>query len=117
MRNILQFTFGGILLRLISRVFLSVIFIIFSFVGNAQERNVTGKITNRTDNAPITGATVRIKGTERGTTATANGTFKISVSENLILVYLRYQQRVVSINFPLYHKETIPSFIPPLVCV
>jgi TonB-linked SusC/RagA family outer membrane protein len=62
-------------------------FIFFSFVGNAQERIVTGKITDKTDNAPIAGATVRIKGTERGTTATAEGTFKISVSENSILQF------------------------------
>jgi hypothetical protein len=67
MRNILQFTFGGILLRLISRIFLPAMFIFFSFVGNAQERTVTGKITDKTDNAPIAGATVRIKGTERVT--------------------------------------------------
>ncbi len=87
MRNILQFTFGGILLRLISRIFLPVMFIFFSFVGNAQERIVTGKITDKTDNAPIAGATVRIKGTERGTTATAEGIFKISVSENSILQF------------------------------
>lgn len=82
MRNILQFTFGEILLRLISRIFLPVIFIFFSFVGNAQERTVTGKITDATDKAPIAGATIRIKGTERGTTADANGNFKIAVSEN-----------------------------------
>jgi TonB-linked SusC/RagA family outer membrane protein len=87
MRNILQFTFGGILLRLISRIFLPVMFIFFSFVGNAQERTVTGKITDATDKAPIAGATVRIKGTERGTTADANGTFKISVSENNTLQF------------------------------
>jgi TonB-dependent SusC/RagA subfamily outer membrane receptor len=87
MRNILQFTFGGVLLRLISRIFVPVMFIFFSFVGNAQERTVTGKITDKTDNAPIAGATVRIKGTERGTTATADGTFKIAVSENTILQF------------------------------
>jgi TonB-dependent SusC/RagA subfamily outer membrane receptor len=87
MRNILQFTFGGVLLRLISRIFVPVMFIFFSFVGNAQERTVTGKITDKTDNAPIPGATVRIKGTERGTTATADGTFKIAVSENTILQF------------------------------
>ena len=87
MRNILQFTFGEILLRLISRIFLPVMFIIFSFTGNAQERTVTGKISDKTDNAPIAGATVRIKGTERGTTASADGTFKIAVSQNTILQF------------------------------
>ena len=87
MRNILQFTFGGILLRLISKVFLSAIFLFFSFVSNAQERVVTGKVTDKTDNAPIAGATVRIKGTERGTTANADGTFKISVTDNAILQF------------------------------
>ena len=87
MRNILQFTFGEILLRLISRIFLPIIFILFSFVGNAQDRIVTGKITDKTDNSPIAGAIVRIKGTERGTTASADGTFKITVSENVTLQF------------------------------
>jgi CarboxypepD_reg-like domain len=87
MRNILQFTFGGILLRLISRIFLPVMFIFFSFVGNAQERIVTGKITDATDKAPIAGAAVRIKGTERGTTASADGTYKITVSDNNTLQF------------------------------
>lgn len=87
MRNILQFTFGGILLRLISRIFLPALFVLLSFAGNAQERVVTGKITDRTDNAPIAGATVRIKGTERGTTAAADGTFKISVTEKTTLQF------------------------------
>jgi TonB-linked SusC/RagA family outer membrane protein len=87
MRNILQFTFGGILLRFISRIFMPVMFIFFSFVGNAQERTLTGKITDGKDKLPIAGATVRIKGTERGTTATADGNFKISVSDNTILQF------------------------------
>ena len=87
MRNILQFTFGEILLRLISRIFLPILFILFSFVGNAQDRIVTGKITDKTDNSPIAGATIRIKGTERGITASADGTFKITVPENVTLQF------------------------------
>lgn len=87
MRNILQFTFGEILLRLISRIFLPILFILFSFVGNAQDRIVTGKITDKTDNSPIAGATVRVKGTERGITASADGTFKITVPENVTLQF------------------------------
>ena len=87
MRNILQFTFGDILLRLISRIFLPILFILFSFVSNAQDRIVTGKITDKTDNSPIAGATVRIKGTERGTTASADGTFKITVAQNVTLQF------------------------------
>lgn len=46
------------------------------------------KIIDKTYSAPIaTGATVRIKGTDRGTTANADGTFKITVSENSILQF------------------------------
>jgi TonB-linked SusC/RagA family outer membrane protein len=87
MRNVLQFTFGGILLRLISRIFLSVMFVFFSFITNAQDRMVTGKITDGIDKVPIAGATVRVKGTERGTTATADGTYKINVSDKSILQF------------------------------
>ena len=69
------------------RLFLPLIFIFCSFVGNAQERTVTGKITDATDSSPVAGVTVRVKGTERGTTTNAAGGYRISIKEKDILQF------------------------------
>ena len=71
----------------LKRLFLPLLFIFFSFVGNAQERTVTGKITDATDSSPVAGVTVRVKGTERGTTTNAAGGYRISIKENDILQF------------------------------
>ncbi|MEO7767951.1 MAG: SusC/RagA family TonB-linked outer membrane protein [Ferruginibacter sp.] len=51
----------------------------------AQNRLITGTITDQKD-APIEGASVKIKGTKSGTTADPSGNFKISAPEGAILV-------------------------------
>ncbi|MBS1947439.1 MAG: SusC/RagA family TonB-linked outer membrane protein [Bacteroidetes bacterium] len=56
------------------------------FLGtHAQRKEVTGKVTDATGN-PVPGASIKIKGTKSGTSADANGTFKISVPANAILI-------------------------------
>ncbi|KAB7731420.1 SusC/RagA family TonB-linked outer membrane protein [Rudanella paleaurantiibacter] len=45
----------------------------------AQDRRVTGKVTDATDGAPIPGATVLVKGTTRGTQTDAQGNYTIQV--------------------------------------
>lgn len=45
----------------------------------AQQKTVTGTVTNKTDNAPIAGASVLVKGTNLGTQTNAQGGFTISV--------------------------------------
>ncbi|MES2517329.1 MAG: SusC/RagA family TonB-linked outer membrane protein [Bacteroidota bacterium] len=87
MRNSLQFTIRGIFVRLFYQTFLPVIFLLFAVGANAQERSITGKITDGTDKKPVAGATIRIKGTERGTTTNADGDYKISVAEKSTLQF------------------------------
>jgi TonB-linked SusC/RagA family outer membrane protein len=53
----------------------------------AQERVITGRVSDGSDSKPFAGATVRIKGTERGTTTNAEGKYKISVNENAVLQF------------------------------
>ena len=48
-----------------------------SCIAFAQERTITGKITDESTKAPLTGATVIIKGTKRATTTDADGNFSI----------------------------------------
>lgn len=45
----------------------------------AQERRVTGKVTDATDGSPIPGATVLVKGTTRGTQTDAQGNYSVQV--------------------------------------
>jgi TonB-linked SusC/RagA family outer membrane protein len=51
----------------------------------AQTREITGKITDTTG-TPIAGASVRIKGNKKGTSALPDGSFRISAPTNAILV-------------------------------
>ncbi|HAK77037.1 MAG TPA: SusC/RagA family TonB-linked outer membrane protein, partial [Runella sp.] len=46
----------------------------------AQTRTVTGKITSKEDGAPMPGVNVILKGTQKGSTSNATGTYSIEVS-------------------------------------
>ena len=45
----------------------------------AQTKDVTGKVTDA-QGAPVPGATIKVKGTKKGTSAGVDGTFKINLS-------------------------------------
>lgn len=53
----------------------------------AQDRTVQGKVTATEDNSPLPGVSVIIKGTTRGVSTDANGTYKIGVGEGSTLVF------------------------------
>ncbi|OMP75358.1 SusC/RagA family TonB-linked outer membrane protein [[Flexibacter] sp. ATCC 35208] len=68
-------------------------------IASAQNRPVTGKITDENGN-PVPGATVQVKGTSTGTAATVDGTFKLSVPPNantLVISFIGYVNQEVSI--------------------
>ena len=52
----------------------------------AQERQVTGKVTNDAGEA-LVGVTISIKGTSRGTNSDVNGSFKINVGPTSALIF------------------------------
>ena len=56
---------------------------IFSVLGYA--RTVTGVVTSATDKEPIIGASVRIHGTNKGTTTDIDGSYSINVNDNDVL--------------------------------
>jgi TonB-linked SusC/RagA family outer membrane protein len=64
-----------------------------------EEKTVTGKITDDTG-APLTGVSVKIKGTERGTTTNDQGIFTIIAEDNDVLVfsYVGYEPQEVKIG-------------------
>ena len=47
----------------------------------AQEKTVTGKVTDEKDNTPLSGVSVSVKGTTIGTTTGTDGTFSLTVPE------------------------------------
>jgi TonB-dependent starch-binding outer membrane protein SusC len=71
-----------------------------SVIVSAQERTVTGKVTDQQTTLPMQGVNVTVKGTSTGATTNANGEFTIKVpSADAILVftnvgYLPYETKV-----------------------
>ncbi len=53
----------------------------------AQDRQVTGKVTSSEDGSPLPGVSIAVKGTSKGTTTSADGTYKISVNAKDILTF------------------------------
>ena len=65
------------------RVPLTLSFILLSITLLAQDRTVTGKITDSKSGSPVEGASVVPKGTNKGTSTNASGDFSISVPGNI----------------------------------
>lgn len=68
-------------------------------MANAQTRTVTGKVTDEKGD-PIPGATIQIKGTNTGTAASVDGTFKVNApatATTLIISYVGYTSQEADI--------------------
>ncbi len=67
----------------------------------AQDKTVTGKVTDAKDGTPLAGASVIITGTNRGTTTKADGSFSLTISGTAVTLTVSsvgYDQREVSVN-------------------
>jgi len=67
----------------------------------AQERVVTGKITDSKDGSPIAGASISAKGTTGGTTSAPDGSFSIKITtavKTLVISYVGYASQEININ-------------------
>ncbi|MBE7176848.1 MAG: TonB-dependent receptor [Mucilaginibacter polytrichastri] len=70
-------------------------------VALAQNKTITGKITDKADGSPLVGVSVTVKGSSTGTVTDAEGQFKIGVPENataLVVTYVGYTRTEVQIN-------------------
>lgn len=56
-------------------------------LGLAQEKTVTGKVTDDNDGAPLPGVTIMVKGGTTGTSTDVDGKYSLKVPENAVLVY------------------------------
>lgn len=82
-------------MRKILRVFfgLALVLLLLPQALMAQERTVTGTILSEDNKTPLTGVTVRVKGSKRITQTDANGKFSIKMNpgETLQITYVGYQ--------------------------
>lgn len=60
---------------------------LFAVPLNAQERKLTGRVVSNTDNQPLSGVSVTVKGTSKGTTTDGSGSFSLSVSNEATLQF------------------------------
>ena len=84
--------------RLLQSLFL-VLFIAVQAL--AQERTVTGTVTDRSDGTPLPGVSIKAAGTTLGTTTDGNGKFSLQVPANsgdLVFTYIGYVSKTVSIS-------------------
>jgi TonB-linked SusC/RagA family outer membrane protein len=73
--------------------------VLFSKVAAAPEVRVTGRITDENGN-PLAGASIRVKGTNLGVSANANGEYAITVPDDAVLVvsYVGYDERQIPVS-------------------
>src|SRR5687768_2516089 len=86
--------------RLLARMLLAFLCVLFVSLSYAQERVVTGRVTDESG-LPLFKATVDLQGGRATTTTDANGNFSLSVPANataLVISYVGMQTQTVSIN-------------------
>ncbi len=79
----------------------ALLFAIISISVYAQERTVTGKVTDAKDGAPLAAASVVVKGSNKGVTTSADGSFAIKVPSGataLVFSYLNYASQEVVLD-------------------
>ncbi|QJW89266.1 SusC/RagA family TonB-linked outer membrane protein [Spirosoma taeanense] len=78
----------------------------------AADRDVTGKVSDEKGNE-LAGATVTIKGTNKGTNTDANGNFRISVPDGsavLVFSYIGYARQEVTVgNQSVFNIKLLPG--------
>ncbi|RXK59855.1 SusC/RagA family TonB-linked outer membrane protein [Lacibacter luteus] len=67
----------------------------------AQDRTVTGKVTDEKDGTPLAGVSVTVKGTTIGTTTGADGLYRLSIpssAKSLIFTFVNYETIEMAIS-------------------
>jgi TonB-dependent starch-binding outer membrane protein SusC len=65
--------------RLLAGIILPLCCVLFTQTSYAQDKVVTGKVTDSKDGSPVSGASVQPKGSKKGTSTGIDGSFSISV--------------------------------------
>lgn len=83
------------------KILLSLLLLAEVLTANAQERSISGKVTDGENGDALPGANIIIKGSNKGTTTGANGEFQISVpdaSTVLVVSLIGYQSQEIPVG-------------------
>ena len=69
------------------KILLATCCLMIAFVTHAQQREVTGSVTDKSDGSPLPGVSIIVKGSSAGTTTDASGVFRISATPSSVLVF------------------------------
>ncbi|MEJ7677651.1 MAG: SusC/RagA family TonB-linked outer membrane protein [Segetibacter sp.] len=85
-----------------SKILLSLLLLVFSFLQSmAQQRTVTGTVSNSKDGTPLSDASVTVVGETKGVSTNSDGTFSINVSPNAKQLQISHVgQETQTINIP-----------------
>jgi TonB-dependent starch-binding outer membrane protein SusC len=82
-------------------VIIIVAFLLLSVHAFAQEKTVTGKVTDQKDGSPLVGVSVTVKGANTGTTTGADGTYSLIVpltARSLVFSFVNFEPQEISIG-------------------
>lgn len=86
--------------------------LLIGLMARAQDRVVTGKITDAKDGTPLLGVTVVLKGTTQGTTTNADGVYRLDLpaaSSTLVVSYIGYNSQQVTATPGTLNIQLQPS--------
>ncbi|WP_462264629.1 SusC/RagA family TonB-linked outer membrane protein [Mucilaginibacter sp.] len=90
-------------------------FAVFCFITAsvwAQDRVITGKVTDAKDGSPLPGVSILATGSSRGIASDANGNFRLNVPEgttSLTFTYISYNRKVVPITGSVLNVTMDPA--------
>ncbi len=68
---------------LVKRLSIALTLLAMSFIAQAQQKTITGKVTNDKDGTPLSGVSVVAKGSKNGTQTSADGSYSLSVGSGV----------------------------------
>ncbi|SDL73627.1 SusC/RagA family TonB-linked outer membrane protein [Siphonobacter aquaeclarae] len=68
-------------------LFFCFLLVLSCWTAQAQDRVITGKVTSSDDGSPIPGVSIAVKGTTTGTNTATDGTFRLRISNDAVLVF------------------------------
>ena len=85
--------------RLLQCIALPMLLLLISFAASAQNKTITGKVTDSKDGSPIVGVTIQVKGSRSGTTTNVGGDFSITVPASA---------KVLAVSAVGYEDQDVP---------
>jgi TonB-dependent starch-binding outer membrane protein SusC len=73
--------------KFLHKTFLSVIMVFLTLYSMAQQRTITGRVTDSSDGNSLPGVNVSVKGSNLGTMTDGDGRFSISAADNTVLIF------------------------------